>query len=109
MNDRKKYELRFSGDTWEVQRKSSFSESDDYAHVGFARVRDLTKLDEGTSWWPRLQRLTTGADPAFLMFLMIALLFTCVALPGIGDKLGTATKVRAGVHTIMDAFKEIVR
>ncbi len=34
LNDRQKYELRFAGETWEVQRKSSFSESNEFAHIG---------------------------------------------------------------------------
>ncbi len=49
------------------------------------------------------------ADPAFLMFMMIVFLIMCVTLPGIGDKLGTAPKVRSGVHCVLDVIKDFVR
>jgi hypothetical protein len=36
---------------------------------------------------------------------MVAFIFSCIALPGLGDQIGTAPKVKKGIHSVLDAFK----
>ncbi len=103
--------LNFRGDTWEIRRMSSYNESSEAVHVGCKRLRELTKIEEPTSglwslFTPKLNSTTN--DPTFLMFLIVAFLFACVSLPGLGDKLGTAPKIRSGVEAIFETVDEMI-
>ncbi|MCR9293468.1 MAG: hypothetical protein NXI32_12165 [bacterium] len=104
------YDLYFSGEHWEVQKESHFDDGELFTNVGFSRVRERTKVEEPhTAWWQVwANRQHANSDPAFLLYLMLAFLFACIALPGVGDSLGTAPRIRKGVHVIWDMVSEMI-
>lgn len=104
------YQLQFAGEHWEVFKESSYSDSLRETSVGFSRGRDLTDLKMPSSpIWSYAPQVASQADPGFIFFLMLAFLIGCISLPGVGDGLGTAPKVRKGIHIIMDVVKETIQ
>ncbi len=94
--------LTFAGETWEVEVKSRYTDDSKFTDLGFARRRDLTKYKEPSSWsLALLPQWSVSNDPAFLGMLVIALLTAVVCLPGIGDSLGTAPKVRTVIQSVL--------
>ena len=91
---------------WAV-RKESFSKVGDSCHVYFDRIRERTKIKvPRASFDYLLPKYDPRADPELLLFLTLALIVSVVSLPGIGDQLGTAPKVRKGVNAV---WKEVTR
>ena len=99
-------ELWYNDERWLVKRLSDGSINGE-AVVQLGRMEELTRIKPPAPWvglWS--SRLSQRTDPRFLFALMLAFLVACVALPGIGDGLGTAPKVKAGVHTVLDTVKD---
>ena len=95
--------LLYAGETWEVELKSRYSDETKFTNLGVSRVRDLTKFKQPTGWTLGLfSNPSSQADPTFLAFLILAFLFAVIALPGIGDSLGTAPKVREVIKMVID-------
>lgn len=95
--------LLYNGEIWEVELKSRYSDESKFTNLGVSRVRDLTQFSEPTSWsFGFFSNPTSQADPTFLAFLILAFLVAVIALPGIGDSLGTAPKVRAVIKSVID-------
>lgn len=106
----KSCELHFAGERWEVEVESRYANEDGTTNVGFRRIQELTKIKSpGQSWLSYAPRISAQTDPTFLFFLMLLFLFACLSLPGVGDQLGTASKVRFGVHTMVDMAKGIFK
>lgn len=104
------YQLSFSGEKWEVGKRSSYRENDRDVHVGFHRIRELTKLKPPkSSLWDYAPKFDSNADPSFLMFLIVVFVIACVSLPGIGDGLGTAPKVRDGVRAVLGSIRDTMK
>ena len=105
-----KLELLFSNERWSVLVDSHFQESDELLHVGLARVRELTKVKSPVSVAGGLSsaHVSLTGDPSFLLALMVAFLLTCICLPGIGDSLGTAPRVREGVNNMVEYVTQAV-
>ena len=102
-------ELLFAGEHWQIRQESKFQETDDFARVGFSRVQELTKIEPPTSWfYTFVPKFNAHSDPSFLMYLMVAFLLACVALPGVGDSLGTAPKVRGLVKSVIDTVVDTI-
>lgn len=101
-------ELHFQGEQWEVAVISHFNEDPQYVHVGLARTRDLTKFSVQQSWSGSAPKFSTSTDPSFLLALMVAFLLCCACLPGIGDNLGTATRIREGVSQMVEYVSKAV-
>ena len=100
-----RFELMYKGETWRVEVRFTYSECSDYTVVGLHRAEDLTKFKSPSVWWAGLQRPDSNVvDPAFLAVLVVAFLLACVCLPGIGDGLGTAPKVRKGLNSAYKAL-----
>ena len=105
-----KYVLRHAGETWLVSKQSHYNETDKSTQVGFARLQDLTPVEKPkTSLLQVFSSKAHGSsDPAFLLYLMLAFLFACVALPGMGDNLGTAPRIRDGIREIMTIIQDFM-
>jgi hypothetical protein len=103
IRDKSKLFLIFGGETWEVALKSRYSEDSQYVNLGLTRVRELTKITCPTSWcWSFFRNPAAQTDPTFLAFLVLAFLAAVVSLPGIGDSLGTAPKVREVIESVIE-------
>ncbi len=95
--------LLYAGETWEVELKSRFSDESKFTNLGMTRVRDLTKFTQPSSWFSGLFSSSNyQSDPTFLAFLVLAFLTAIISLPGIGDSLGTAPKVREVIKSVID-------
>ena len=94
--------LDFAGEQWEVACKSRCTEDKQFTELGFARTRELTRYPVPISW-PILLGPKSNAygDTAFLGVLVIAFLTAVVCLPGIGDSLGTAPRVKTAIQSFM--------
>lgn len=95
--------LKFNGEIWQVQCTAVFQIPDGQFSVTLTRVRDLTQVrGPRTTIWSLLPMPNPSADPVLPLALLISFLFACVALPGMGDQLGTAPKIR---QVIQDAWR----
>ena len=103
------YVLYFWGEVWEVRKESRYTDGEDFTTVGFSRIKELTKVKAPSI---RMQMFSknryANSDPAFLLYLMLAFLFACIALPGVGDSLGTAPRIRNGVHVLWDMVSDVI-
>ncbi|MEO8268084.1 MAG: hypothetical protein ABI557_00095 [Aureliella sp.] len=94
--------LDYSGEQWEVEVKSRTADDNKFTDLGFTRIKELTRYPLPTSW-----SFSSGpnshmySDPAFLGFLVVAFLTAVVCLPGIGDTLGTAPRVKTALQSFM--------
>lgn len=96
--------LDFAGEQWVVDIKSRYSNQDEYTELGLARKKELTKYKLPRSWSFTVPScLNVDSDPAFLGFLVLAFLTAVICLPGIGDSLGTAPRVRDVVQAVMQS------
>lgn len=103
------YQLKFNGEHWRVEQESNFSDTGGDSTIGFSRIEELTKIKlPSTPWTAYVSKTSSQTDPTFLFFLMIVFLIACISLPGVGDNLGTAPKVRDGVKAAIDTFKEAI-
>ena len=94
--------LDFAGEQWQVDVKSRYSNEHNFTELGLARKKELTKYKLPTSWSFSMPNcLNVNSDPAFLGFLVLAFLTVVICLPGIGDSLGTAPKVRQAVQAVI--------
>ncbi len=103
----KRARLTFRSETWEIEPYRSYSESDDSKQIGCRRIRDLTRVKEPKTsllslWGPRI---SASNDPGLLMFLLVVFIIACVSMPGLGDKLGTAPRIRSGIGEVTQIFR----
>lgn len=100
--------LEFRGEKWTIERESLYNESAEFAHVGCRRVQDITPIRAPrSSLFPSLlPRFSTTNDPALMMYLLIAFMVACVSLPGLGDSIGTAPRIRDGLKAIMKSVSD---
>jgi hypothetical protein len=93
--------LHFQGETWEVVCTAVFQLVDDQFHVSMARIRDCTAVrGPKTTFWSLLPMTNAAANPTLPLAMLLSLLFACLALPGMGDSLGTAPQIRKVVQDI---------
>lgn len=103
LSSKRRLLLLYAGETWEVGVQSRYSDDSQFTNLGLIRGRELTKLQVPGSWWGGMfSRSSAPADPTFLAFLVLAFLIAVISLPGIGDSLGTAPKVRKALSSLLD-------
>ena len=94
--------LSFNGEIWEVELKSRYCDGEEFTNLGLSRVREITKIKQPSSWG---LSFNPGSglhnDPMFLAFLVLAFLVAAICLPGVGDNLGTAPKVRKAINSFV--------
>ncbi len=97
----KKALLHYQGEIWEVVCTSTFRMVDDYAEISLHRLADRTKVrGPRSSLCSLLPIANVTADPVLPLALLVSFLFACLALPGMGDSLGTAPKIRKVVQDV---------
>jgi len=97
-------ELRYQGERWLVSPIGKVQSGGDTLY--FQRVEELTKTKPPSPWASVINvQLSQQTDPRFIMALMVAFIFACLALPGLGDKVGTAPKLKKGIHSVFSSFK----
>ena len=93
--------LRTNGEVWDVQCTAVFRMIYDRYHVTMARVNDRTTVrGPKTSLWSILPKPNVTSDPVLPLALLVSFLLACIALPGMGDRLGTAPKIRKAVQDV---------
>lgn len=103
LKGKRRPQLLYAGETWEVEPTTRFSEDSQYTQLGLARIRDLTKIPMPRSWpFSAFHNPATQSDPTFLAFLIVAFLVAVLCLPGIGDSLGTAPRVRDAIESVVE-------
>lgn len=103
VNKAKKIEVFYKGEHWLVAVDHRDTPPDE---LFLRRLDELTPMEKPSAWATLARlNLSSQTDPRFVMTLLLAFIFACLALPGLGDRLGTAPKVKGGIHTIFDAFK----
>ena len=102
----KVYRLLFNGEDWEVAKESHYA-ADGSINVGLQRLREVTKIKIPSSWFTFFKKSPTDSDPTLVVYLMIAFLIACIALPGLGDNLGTAPRLRDGIQMVVNAVSKL--
>lgn len=100
-----KAELWFRNEHWQIQRKSHYRDCDQFDHVGFQRITELTRIREPKSHGALLPKVSANADPGLLLYLTLIFIFACFALPGLGDNIGTAPIIRDSVKSVFDSAR----
>lgn len=101
--------LSFNGETWQVECSGVYQEDPQQIRIGLVRVRDCTRFKIPSSWgFALLPKSNVTSDPTLPVGMIIAFLVVTMCLPGAGDSLGTAPRVRKAIHGIMDFFDKTV-
>ncbi len=100
----KRIELRYHGERWLVRlNKDASQEHADSVVVD--RIEELTPIKMPSPWTTLFSlQMSRDTDPRFVLALMLAFIGACLALPGIGDKLGTAPKIKNGIDNVLRTF-----
>lgn len=101
----KSWVLDHDGARFQVHPQWFFNAPDGHIQVGLRRLGDLTAPPKIGRWWPLGKNALATEEASlstitFYGFLLVILL--ALALPGLGDQLGTASR-------ISDAFQSILR
>lgn len=100
----RRLELRYHGERWLVKLAPTQEDQPDI--VSLLRINELTPVNMPSPWATLgTMRMSRETDPRFVLALMLALIAACVSLPGIGDQLGTAPRIKDGVHSVLRSFK----
>lgn len=107
INRRTRLVLHYRHEKWEVTKSWDFQDNDVDINMGLERVRELTTLKmPKSSGFNIIPRISVNADPSFLLAVLLAIMLACLCLPGIGDNLGTAPKVRSGVSSVLNYVRD---
>lgn len=104
MRRAKRIELRYHGERWLVRVNKDSSNETENVYM-LQRIDELTPV-RFPSPWATLKSLNMSreTDPRFVLALMVAFIAACIALPGIGDQLGTAPRIKNGLHSVIRSF-----
>jgi hypothetical protein len=101
----KRIELRYHGELWLV-RLSKVTPENQKVVVVLDRVAELTPVKMPSPWTTLFTlKMSRQTDPRFVLVVMLAFIAACLALPGVGDTLGTAPRIKNGVHNVLQSFK----
>ncbi|MBX3420249.1 MAG: hypothetical protein KF752_01705 [Pirellulaceae bacterium] len=100
----KRLEVHYNSERWQVEFSGLANMRGDSAYL--TRVKELTQETKPSAWMTLLRpQANSYADPRFTACVILAIIAACLALPGLGDGLGTAPKVKKGVHSVVNSFK----
>lgn len=104
MRRAKRVELRYHGERWLV--KVDKDESNEAENVFMLqRIDELTPVHLPSPWATlKTLNMSRETDPRFVLALMVAFIAACIALPGIGDQLGTAPRIKNGLQSVIRSF-----
>ncbi len=96
--------MHYDGTCVEVHPQWMFNSPDGHVQLGLRRLRDLTRPVKATVSNPRRHRVLSQHDAsnstvAFGGFVLC--LFVAMALPGLGDRLGTSDGIQTTVRWIV--------
>lgn len=101
----RRIELRYHGERWLVKLAPSHTEPEQGVFL-LMRVDELTPVVMPSPWAAlSAMRMSRDTDPRFVLALMLAFIAACLSLPGIGDQLGTAPKIKDGLHSVVRSLK----
>lgn len=97
-------ELYFHGERWLVRaRGNQHPESD---RLLLTRLQELTPIKTPSPWTSTLGVPSDQqSDSKFLFVAFVAFVLTVILLPGLGDYLGTAPKLKEGFQSAINAFQ----
>jgi hypothetical protein len=104
--------LEYSGARVEVHGQWFFNSPDGHVQMGLRRLRDLTQPGNSTTSLFSRYKHTSIHDLGFSGVIYAAILlavFLVLALPGIGDALGTAPKIESAVLWLWSGLGNLVR
>ncbi len=100
----RRIELRYHDERWQVSLAGSCQAAAETVYL--KREKELTKTKLPSPWTALTSLgLSQQTDPRFVFTLMVAFIFACIALPGLGDKIGSAPRLKKGIHSVMSSFK----
>ncbi|MGB7344845.1 MAG: hypothetical protein WBD20_11560 [Pirellulaceae bacterium] len=100
----KTFRMQYDGTTVEVRVERISEAEAGYSKIGLLLTKDLTKPDPvKSSWWPSFgPSAKQGEGTAQIAFAgLVLVLFCAMAMPGLGDRLGTADRIQ-------DAFRWVI-
>ncbi|MEM9588754.1 MAG: hypothetical protein AAGA03_15840 [Planctomycetota bacterium] len=110
------------GDTWvlnydetilEVHPQWFFNSPSGDVQMGLRRLKDLTKPKTIGSWWApsgKTMDTNTAGNSTLLFSGVVLVLFTAMALPGLGDSLGTSNRINDALKSIFQTVdRQITR
>lgn len=93
--------LEYQDEKWEVVCTAVFRLVENQFHVSMARISERTQIQgPKPTFRALLPKSNAESSPALPLALLLSFLFACVALPGMGDSLGTAPKIRKVVQDV---------
>ena len=102
----RRWTMHYDGAQVEVHPQWFFSAPDGQVQIGLRLVRDITKMKiVQKSLWSRLLPsfdLERTASSGVALGGFVLVLFCSLALPGLGDKLGTSKRIENSVRWIVD-------
>lgn len=100
----KRIELLYHGERWLVRYNAEDS-PDQAGVVVLNRIAELTPVKMPSPWTTLFSlQMSRETDPRFVLAVMLAFIAVCLALPGVGDKLGTAPRIKNGLHSVIRSF-----
>lgn len=104
--------LKTDNEKVEVHAEWLFHAPDGMIQLGLRRIRDLTPSEEprgGLMWRFGRSRSIDSSTPELVFAGLVVFLFVTLTLPGLGDHLGTAPRIRAAVQGVMDTAGLMLR
>jgi len=101
--------LEHEGAKLEIKPQWFFQAPEGHIQVGLRMLRDLTEPEKIGTWWPRVDtsRAIEDAGHSTLAFAGFALvLIVTMAMPGLGDKLGTSKRINATFEWVINGVGE---
>ncbi|WP_164102004.1 hypothetical protein [Candidatus Laterigemmans baculatus] len=103
--------LKTRAEKVEVHAEWLFHAPKGQVQLGVRRLRDLTPAPAEKSGWSLFgSRRASQGNTAELVFAgLVLVIFLIMSLPGIGEQLGTAPRIRAAVESVVQTLTVIVR
>ncbi len=101
--------LDFNGETALVEARGIYQDEPGVVRINFVRLADCTKYKVPSNWWSIfVPRTNLNGDPTLPVGLILAFLILSTCLPGTGDTLGTAPRVRWVLNNLWQIFDETI-
>ncbi|MBB3208225.1 hypothetical protein FHS27_004052 [Rhodopirellula rubra] len=100
--------LLHDGATLEVQAQWFFQAADGRVQIGLRRLRDLTPPPVIGGWLPNIfarPKMPDYSSSSLVLTCGILLMLLSLALPGVGDKLGTSTRISAAINSVFGGIR----
>jgi len=109
----RRWTMHYDGAEVEVHPQWFFSAPDGHVQIGLRLIRDITKMKlVQKSIWSRLLPnfdLERTASSSVALGGFVLVLFCSLALPGLGDKLGTSKRIENSVRWMVDGADSTLR